>query len=245
MKGCELVYESEDSPKGKVWRIIPFADQAGILIEYGALGASLRSVTIPKSKFNGGSIHREIEDRVNAKTKEGYVVVRSDIDPMKSSIRTANGKNTDHRPAVAHIGFATLPAEKRNDLELKIKDHLAFILNRTCHPGTTAIYSAPDSFIIKGQFTYRTRMEPEVIKVPVRVGGTIFSEESTLALVVASLAANFPDVISLADDSRNTMSYRDLAEKVAPSQENLLNQFGIIKVINLCQANQPLGTWFF
>lgn len=240
MHGYELIYEGEDSPKGKVWRITPLSDGSGLCIEYGARDARLRSVTVPKSRCREGCVYTEMDFRVATKTAEGYVIVNNHVE-VKESDGDAKVTPEPESPVLAYLSYRPAPEHAKEHKIRQIGAHIVESAREALASGTYQAARKGQRYVVSGHFMGQQAREKFSIRLT--VGQMIHENEPTLGLLLASVVSRFPDLADLADADGNPMSPRALAEAINPDPE-VLERFGIVRAMKLGEA-QPLGEWFF
>lgn len=240
MQGHELIYEGSDSPKGKTWRIRLLTDGQGLRIEHGAVGSRLRSVHVPRDMCSRSDMAVEMERRVRDKTDKGYVIVRSDLDPVSKSGGLENTRDNDDQrraPVVANVAISRYVSNPKE----RIDNYLETVLEPMCRPGTySVVYEKPD-YIITAQFP--TAPSVMTVQITTSIGLVIRYAESALGLVCASMAQALPDLVFLSDDDGKEVTPFDLAERVESDPE-VREQFGLSRAVTLGQT-PALGAWFF
>lgn len=243
MHGYKLVYEGEDSPKGKFWNITPFEDGSGLWIEYGPMGKKPRTALVPKAKCIDGVL-LEMEKRYSLKIAEGYVCVDSEV-PAKAVVATNAGTDADVKDPPANKTLAYVSYESTvdfADFQQRVTDHLLSIFTPEVAGGTTEVTPTHDGVQVK--ISRPKPQDGDEFELRLKIGCTLHEDDELTALCMASIATAFPNVISLADADGEPMIPRELADMIAGDHLEVQERFRISSVVSLGRA-QPLGTWFF
>lgn len=249
MHGYKLVYEGEDSPKGKFWSITPFEDKSGLWIEYGALGARPRSLSVPISKCEAGSLAREMDRRCDAKVGEGYVYVDSDVPARKPpSLLTGTAIREETKPKGGDRNSAILANVHYDnvvdfaDFRKRVHEHLLSVLVPEKVEGAVAVTNTHDG--VRVTISRPRPQASDEFELRLKNGCTVHRDDELSGLCMASLASAFPEIISLVDQAGDPLSPKDLAMMITKDDEKLLESLRILAVVSLARE-QPLGAWFF
>lgn len=239
MHGYKLVYEGEDSPKGKTWSITPLDDNSGLWIEYGAIGSKPRTALIPRARCQADNPTMEMIERRDKKVLEGYVIVDSNLAPK--AVKAGDASTSEAKRKV--IAYADYDRSLEfGKFRQRIVGHLTSVLDEVALGGAVAITN-----ITEGIKVVVSRPEPqpsETVCLGLKINCPVSEGEQLKGLLVASMASAFPEQVKLLNAASQPMLGRELGELVVGDSLDLLDSLGIVQVVKIDQ-DPALGAWFF